>query len=144
MFHSTISRLTFKNGTATSGVDFSDEEKLVLIQTSTQQFSCADIEILQDNNYEGNENFTIVLMLYNNSNVQITVGEATVTIIDDEGISFRRRCLYVILYFNLSICMQFLILKTSVLYLYNSYHHLTLIYVMKKVGIEKDQHKCGN
>ena len=86
--------MTFKNGTATSGEDFSDQEKSILIENSTQQFSCADIEILQDNNYEGNENFTIVLTLNNNPNdpitvgnptAQITVRETTVTIIDDEG-----------------------------------------------------------
>ena len=40
---------------------------------------------MQDSNYEGNENFTVVVTLNNNPNVQIAVGEATVTIIDDDG-----------------------------------------------------------
>ena len=40
---------------------------------------------MQDSDYEGNENFTVVVILNNNPNVQITVEKATVTIIDDEG-----------------------------------------------------------
>ena len=77
--------MTFKNGTATSGEDYSDKQKQVSIQSSIQRTTCADIDIMQDSKYEGNENFTVVLMLNNNPNVQIADGEATVTIIDDEG-----------------------------------------------------------
>ncbi|XP_028395099.1 adhesion G protein-coupled receptor L4-like [Dendronephthya gigantea] len=82
--------LTFRNGTATSGEDYSNEEKHFSIEYSLASW-CPQIHIIQDNKYEGNETFTVALMLHNNSNVQITVGEATVTIIDDE-VSLCENC----------------------------------------------------
>ncbi|XP_028395663.1 fibrillin-1-like isoform X4 [Dendronephthya gigantea] len=77
--------LTFRNGTATSGEDYSDDGKSVGIQSFIQKTDCENIDIIDDNSYEGSENFTVVLMLNNNPNVQITVGEATVTITDDDA-----------------------------------------------------------
>ncbi|XP_028411504.1 fibrillin-3-like isoform X2 [Dendronephthya gigantea] len=76
--------LTFRNGTATSGEDYSDDEKSVGIQSFIQKTDCENIDIIDDNSYEGSENFTVVLML-NDPNVQITIGEATVTITDNDA-----------------------------------------------------------
>ncbi|XP_028395825.1 fibrillin-2-like isoform X3 [Dendronephthya gigantea] len=76
-----------RNGTATSGEDYSYEKETRELKVDGRQPTrgCAEISIIQDSIYEGNENFKFFAEFNDPFNAQITVVETTVTIIDDDG-----------------------------------------------------------
>ncbi|CAB4041983.1 sushi, von Willebrand factor type A, EGF and pentraxin domain-containing 1-like isoform X4, partial [Paramuricea clavata] len=76
--------ITTNGGAAVTGADYLSIREVVNI-TDSQESTCYTIPILDDDEFEGNETFSVVLTLNANvSGVQESYDEATVIIVDDD------------------------------------------------------------
>ncbi|CAB4022563.1 PA14 domain-containing, partial [Paramuricea clavata] len=76
--------ITTNGGAAVTGADYLSIREVVNI-TDPQESTCYTIPILDDDEFEGNETFSVVLTLNANvSGVQESYDEATVIIVDDD------------------------------------------------------------